>query len=144
MIRKYLFLLAGIGIFFFIAGCAGSKKAPKKYGTLRKNYHNLTSHYNAHFNADLKLKEGVEKLWDEQKDDYSQVLPPFKYGTSEDGGSIGPEMDAVTEKSTTAIQKHPKSQWVDDHYLLIGKANFYKKNFDEASKSFQYLSLIHI
>lgn len=34
---------------------------------------------------------------------------------------------------------HKKSKWVDDSYFLIGKSSFYKRNYEDALTTFQYI-----
>lgn len=77
--------------------------------------------------------------WDGQEDIFTELLPVFKYGNQQSVQSMAPSYDEIIKKSSIAIQLHPKSHWVDDSYLLIGKSNFYKGEYDESLKTFQYV-----
>jgi TolA-binding protein len=56
-------------------------------------------------------------------------------------------MDRAIEKSSLAIQRHSLffnkkeyNRWIDDCYLLIGKAQFYKQDYNSAKRTFEYLT----
>ena len=81
------------------------------------------------------------------KDDYNTLLPIFKYGDEEVAQTIYPEMDRAIEKCTKCISKHSIEErgtqyvkWIDDTYLLMGKAHFYKMDFGKAKDMFKYVS----
>jgi tetratricopeptide (TPR) repeat protein len=52
-----------------------------------------------------------------------------------------PEIDNkrdISEKDKALLEKKEYNEWVDDSYLLIGKARFYKHEFIEAESLFKY------
>ena len=55
-------------------------------------------------------------------------------------------MDKAIKKGSIVIQKHSMKikgkeycKWIDDNYFLVGKAYFYKGEFDEAIKTFSFI-----
>ena len=51
------------------------------------------------------------------------------------------ELDSVIYKATAGILLHDlRSDWVDNLYLLIGKAYYLRKDFDSASMTFQFIN----
>ena len=51
------------------------------------------------------------------------------------------ELDSVIYKATAGILLHDlRSDWVDNLYLLIGKAYYLRKAFDSASMTFQFIN----
>ncbi|PKP10697.1 MAG: hypothetical protein CVU09_05645 [Bacteroidetes bacterium HGW-Bacteroidetes-4] len=136
----------------------------KKNTVVTRSFHNLTSYYNVYYNGNEAFINGVKKIDKSFKDNYSLILPIFKYSNSEiTRGSFG-EMNRAIEKGSKCIQKHsirvkPKRKdakkqsqkdkdfynqnefvkWIDDSYLLIGKAHFYKHDFYAAIETFNYL-----
>lgn len=72
-------------------------------------------------------------------DDYTRILPVFKFPDENAAQSSQAAMDEIIKKNSIVIQLHEKSKWVDDSYFLIGKANFYKQSYAEALTSFQYI-----
>lgn len=136
----------------------------KKNTFVTRTYHNLTSHYNAYFNGKESLKEGVRKVNGSFVDNYTNVLLMFKYGDENNAKSVYPQMDKALKKGSKVIKRHsitvkPKRKqgvkrttkqkafyekpefcnWVDDSYLLLGKAHFYKHDFIPAREAFEYI-----
>jgi lipopolysaccharide biosynthesis regulator YciM/outer membrane protein assembly factor BamD (BamD/ComL family) len=48
------------------------------------------------------------------------------------------EKDDISEKERELLDRKEYNEWVDDSYLLIGKARFYKHEFKEAAALFEY------
>ena len=63
-----------------LSGCS-----TKKNTLTRRMFHNLTSHYNVYWNGEQSLKNGDKQLKTSVKDDYSQVLRVYNYGTNQWG-----------------------------------------------------------
>jgi len=119
----------------------------KKNTFTRRTYHNLTAHYNAYWNGNESFKEGLRTLDKNVKDNYTVVLPVYKYGNKQDAQSIFPNMDRAIEKSSKVIQRHSMYfsrkewvKWIDDSYLLIGKSYLYKKEFSSARRTFEFVT----
>ena len=108
-------------------------------------FHNLTSHYNIYWNGEKILKEGDKQLRDKVKDDYSKVLRVYNYGTQQDGMTMNSVMDRSIEKTAICVQKHSmkfggreRVKWIDDAYLVMGKAHFYKHDYVPARRTFDF------
>lgn len=119
----------------------------KKNTFTRRVYHNLTTHYNIYWNANESYKNGVNDLNKSLRDNYNKILPVRNYGSADDSRKIYSGMDRAIEKSSLAIQKHSMffnkkefNRWIDDCYLLIGKAQFYKQDYNSAKRTFDYLT----
>lgn len=125
---------------------------------MSRGYHNLTAYYNVYYNGNDAFKTGAEKVNKAYQDNYSVILPVFQYSNEEACRTAFAEMNRAIEKGSKCIQKHsitakPKEnkknkfdpdqkefvKWIDDSYLLIGKANFYKRDFYPAIETFNYL-----
>jgi len=118
-----------------------SEKSGEKKLTLPKRImQNTYTHYNYYFNANNKMKEIIEKAKSAFKDDYTTLLPFYNYtleGTSQQKGDI----DSVIYKCTAGILLHDlRNDWIDNLYLLMGKAYMFRKDFDSATQTFQYLN----
>lgn len=124
----------------------------KKDGFSYRVYHNTTAHFNGHFNAGESIKKGQVKLLEAHVEDYDSILPLFVYGTKETAKSAYPEMERAIEKSEKVIKRHtikdegkkgkkrPQfNKWIDENYMIIGKAHFYKRNFIKAEEVFQFV-----
>lgn len=119
----------------------------KKNTFTRRAYHNLTAHYNAYFNGNEALKEGVNELQKKAPDNYVNVLPVFNYGTKQDAQAIYTFMDRAIEKASIVIQRHSifikrveHVKWIDRSYLMIAKSYLYKQDYDLAIQTCDFIA----
>lgn len=138
---RYISLLFLVALTVSISGCSTKKK-----NFLSRGYHNLTAKYNVYWNGKESMKEGVAKLEKGHSDDYEEILEVFPIGTSETAKSVYTEMDYGIEKASLTIAKHSMLikgkeyvSSIDDSYMLIGKAHFYKRDFVQALEMFTYV-----
>ena len=129
-------------VLLLLSGCS-----TKKNTLTRRMYHNLTSHYNIYFNGELAIQEGEEQLRTAVKDDYTKVLRVYNYGTQQNGMAMNSTMDRALEKASICVQKHSMNfgsrervKWIDDAYLVMGKAHFYKHDYIPAKRTFDYVA----
>lgn len=134
-------MVVGVFLILFTESCS-----TKKNTFLTRNYHSITTHYNGWFNGNEALKEGVANLANSHQDDYTKILSIYKIGKPENSKSIYPQMDKAILKASTQIQKHSMlikgkehNRWIDDCYMLIGKAHYYKRDHYPALEMFQYV-----
>ena len=125
-----------------LAGCN-----TKKNTLTRRMYHNLTSHYNVYWNGEKALQDGDKQLKTAVKDDYTHVLRVYNYGTQQNGMSLNSTMDSALEKTSICVQKHSmkfgsreRVKWIDDAYLVMGKAHFYKHDYIPAKRTFDFVA----
>ena len=139
--NKTLRLLILFVISIVITSCS-----TKKNNFFSRSYHRTTAKYNGYFNGNESLKAGIKKLEENQKDNFSQIITVFKTGDLTKNQATHPYMNKAIEKGSIVIQRHSMNirgkeynKWIDDNYFLIGKAYFYKGEFDEAIKTFNYI-----
>lgn len=114
------------------------KTGNKKFTIPKRLYHNTVSEYNYYFNAHQKLNEIINHAKQNFKEDYTKLLPFYNYSLSETAKG---QIDSVLYKCTAGILLHDlRSDWVDQFYLLMGKAYFYRQDFDSAYQVFQYIN----
>ncbi len=130
-----------------IAACTN-----KRNTVVTRTYHNITSRYNGYYWATESIKDGVFKIEESYKDDYSKILPLFIYPNNESSKTIFPEMDRAIKKSSLVIQRHAiidkktkkevygAVRWIDDNWLVVGQAHFYKREFFSGIEIFDYVS----
>jgi tetratricopeptide (TPR) repeat protein len=126
--RLVLFAIALLGLM----GC-GRDTSFKKF------YHNTTAHFNGYFNALTKYEEAMQDIRNQHKDEFMEVIPVYVYGSPAAAANFYPQFDEVIKKCSNVIQNHEISNWIDDCFLLIGKAYFMKREYFEAIESFQYV-----
>jgi len=116
------------------------KTGEKKFTAPRRFIQNTTSHYNYFFNANNKINSVIEMARMASKDDYSKLIPYYSY-TLDNTAAQKNELDSVIYKATAGILLHDlRSNWVDNFYLLIGKAYYFQKEFDSATMTFQFIN----
>jgi tetratricopeptide (TPR) repeat protein len=116
------------------------------------------------FNGNDALKAGIKKIDAAYQDNYSLILPIFKFSDKEATRVAFADMNRVIEKGSKCIRKHSikvkptrkegKSRdakyqefydqnefvkWIDDSYLLIGKGHFFKHDYYPAIETFNYI-----
>lgn len=114
------------------------KSGNKKFTLPKRIYNNTVTHFNYYFNANQRMNEIVERASESHRDDYTQLLSFYDYDletTAQD------HIDTVLYKCTAGILLHDlRSDWVDNLYLLMGKAYLFRKDFDSAQHVFQYIN----
>jgi tetratricopeptide (TPR) repeat protein len=136
----------------------------EKNTSTSRAYHNVTLKYNIFFNANEAYKRGINRIVSQNTDNYNEILPVFIDSKEEFAGSAGGEMDKAIQKSSKGIKIHsitkkPEmknsgqmtkkdkeffdqkefNKWIDDCYLLMGKAYFIKRDYTQARHNFDYL-----
>lgn len=113
---------------------------PTRDRWLNRKWHTLTGHYNVYFNGEIKFIEAVEGYEKGVQNDFSKILPI--HITPDEGAAKGmtSAMDEVIKKASKSIQMHTVGRYTDDSYLLMAKAQFYKRDFFAALEGFQYIN----
>ena len=116
------------------------KTGEKKFTIPRKLYQNTVTHYNYYFNANNRLREVVAAAKGTFKEDYSQLLPFYNYSLNATAENKT-ELDSIVYKCTAGILLHDlRNSWIDNMYLLLAKAYFFRKDFDSAAYTLQYIN----
>ncbi|MGN6435955.1 MAG: hypothetical protein ACTHMM_05450 [Agriterribacter sp.] len=111
-----------------------------RYTYPRRVLQSMSTHYNFFFNANIKIENVVSGAKQGFKDDYTELLPFYNY-TLDATAAQKTELDSVLDKCNAGILLHDlRNEWIDDMYLLMGKAYFLKKDFDSAAITFQYIN----
>lgn len=147
-----------LGLSLILTNCSVEKNTDTT-----RFYNSFTSRYNIYFNGYESFKAGLGKITNGYKDDYAEMLKVFEYSdpsiatlcSSDMERAIQKASKVITLKSITSkpetkdkrlpsdkekelLDKKEYNKWVDDSYLLIGKARFYKQEFNEAAAVFNY------
>jgi len=145
-------------VLVLLLGCS-----TKKNNLFTRQYHQLTTRYNVYFNGNEALKAGVQKMEQNHREDYTNLLPVFVSNNEQTRSVCNSDMDYAIEKAVKAIDVHsitakPKRRKNKDSrnyesfrkkkefnnqiakcYLLLGKAYFYKKKYAMANNTFRYI-----
>lgn len=119
---------------------------------MHRGWHNMNARYNGYYYSKENIKESVKKVEKASKDDFTKIIPLFIVTTNENAKNYYTDFDKTIKKSSTVIQRHaitnkktkeeiPNAcRWIDENYMLIGKAHFYKRDFFSALEAFDYVS----
>lgn len=139
--EKISSLLTLLVVLIIVGGCS-----TKKNTFTRRVYHNLTAHYNAFFNGEQALIKGVNKIEEQHSDNFNKILPVFRLADEKAAQSVIPKMDRAIKKAAKVVRKHSMefhgreyNNWIDDAYLLMGKAHFYKREYLLSKRLFNYV-----
>jgi tetratricopeptide (TPR) repeat protein len=123
--------------FLINEGCV-TKKRKKDTSKLGKFYHNMTSEFNGYFNANELMEFAMLDLQAAHVDNYTQLLELHDYVSVPDPKIVNQDMDKAIEKVTRVASLHEKGDWVDDCYVLMGKAQYLKQDYETAVETFEY------
>jgi TolA-binding protein len=126
-------------------------------------YQGMTARYNIYFNGYESFKAGLAKISRGYQDDYAEMLKVFEYSDPSTVPMCSSDMERAIQKASKLISlksitakpelkessqfsekdkelldRKEYNKWVDDSYLLIGKARFYKHEYNEATSIFNY------
>ncbi len=123
----------------------------------------MTARYNIYFNGYENFKLGLSKISNGYRDDYAELLKVFEFSDPATASLCSGDMEKAiqkasklislksitarpeikdnrepTQKEKSLLEMKEYNEWVDDSYLLIAKARFYKHEFREAATLFDY------
>ena len=124
--------------FFFLimlAGCSAERK-----NVVSKSFHNTTARYNAYFYANERMNEVEDAIEENHQNNFNDILKIFSDVDSSVIKNMKDVLDECIKKASIAIQRHPNSRWVDDCYIIVGKARYYQADFVNAIETFKYVN----
>lgn len=157
MKRFFLHTILLLLLVSLFAGCSTEKNTRAS-----RAFHNVTSKYNIYFNGNESLKEGLQAIDEGIENDYTRILPIYKSSDPSAAKMVKSDMETTVIKTSKLIEIHsitkkPKrkkrrtrkyqefasqeefNKWIDESYLLMGKAYFYQHNFVAAIDRFSYV-----
>ena len=105
-----------------------------------KVYHNTTAHFNGYYYANEEIKKIEGAILKNHTDDYNRILKLFPSFDSSLSKNFEKELEEAVKMASIAIQRHPNSKWVDDAYILVGKARMYELDWGNAIQTFKYVN----
>jgi tetratricopeptide (TPR) repeat protein len=124
----------------------------EKNTLINRSYHGLTARYNGYFNANELIRQSLTSFRGSLKENYYQVLPIDALPDEDQVVGLYPAIDTAIVKCTKVIQRHSMpsndrpslkkeehNQWIDENWSTIGKANFYRRDYESAMKGFAFV-----
>ncbi len=131
--------------FVFFSSCKSAKNKNKAFdkanGAIEeKEYNfrqNFTTKYNILYNSTLMLDDERESIFHGAKKNYQIRQTVFDEPQGE--GEAHKLMDSLIQKAYKIVNKKQESKYVNEAYLLIGKANYYKGAYHTSIEFFNHL-----
>ncbi|WP_254070828.1 lipopolysaccharide assembly protein LapB [Pedobacter sp. L105] len=111
---------------------------------MSRGMQNLTARYNYIYNSKVILENYGQQLNDTYKDNYNEILPVFTDPEKFSASTVfspslnDKALDKIIVKAQAIIADKVYSNYIDDAYLLLGKANYFKSNYFIAEEFFDY------
>ncbi len=130
------FTRLALGFLIFASACSSERDT-----FTNRTFHNITSHYNAYYLAEVKITNVENLVKSNYKEDYTQILPVFIPIDSASIESGADSLKSAKELASKAIEWHRISKWVDDSYYLLGKIDYLQAQFDDAQNTFKFVNV---
>ena len=144
-------------------GCSTHKNTAKS-----RFWQSFTAKYNTYYNGSLAYIDGALEKEKGNKDNYTELLPLYTVGNKQSRQLGKGNFDRTVEKMEKTIKQHSikaKPEWKKTRrktakdrewlsrreynpflwkaWLMMGKAQFQKGEFDEAAATFSYMSRLY-
>ncbi len=131
--------LLALGVIVVALTACGSGRRFGERGRVAQAYHNFTAHYNGFFNAEVLVEEAELQRIEGRQENYNKILPIFPaYTAAEGGGGASGGLDQAMEKVSVVVNIHRPSSYDDDSYLILGKAQLLKGEYETAEQTFAF------
>jgi len=136
-------------LFFFLIFSACSTE---KNTLINRKYHSITAKYNGYFNANELISQSMRSFKVSYKENFYDILPVERIPSEKEVVGLLPSLDTAISKCTKVIQNHSMpaikgfykkveyNTYIDENYLTVGIANYYKRNFEDATKNFEFIA----
>jgi tetratricopeptide (TPR) repeat protein len=114
--------------------------SPERNTWTSKVYHNTTAHFNGYYYALEEIEKVEDIILTSHTDDYNRILKLYPSFDSTLAKGFEKEIEEAIKMASVAIQRHPNSKWVDDAYILVGKARMYSLDWGNAVETFKYVN----
>ncbi|MBT1685401.1 type IX secretion system periplasmic lipoprotein PorW/SprE [Dawidia soli] len=133
--KNIVYYLVVLLTLILLNGCSSAS-----HSWTAKAYHNTTAHYNGYWYAREELDKIDQDIWAAYEDDYNRILRLYPPLDSAQAKGYDKEIQEAVKMASLAIQRHPNSKWVDDGYILVGRARFYSLDWGNSIQTFKYVN----
>ena len=124
----------------------------EKNTAINRAYHGLNAHYNGYFNAKELIRQSMNTYVSSRQEDYYSLLPIDPLPNQDEVIGMYPAIDTAISKckkvivnhsmpsnDRPALKKEEHNKWIDENWTTIGIASFYRRDYDNALKSFEFV-----
>lgn len=121
----------------FISCFVACSQFSSKRGAI--GFHNLSARYNAYFMAEQDLLNAEYEMKKAFKEDYNQILPILLPMDSILSIPVKPQLEDAIKKASIVAEKHQNSKWLDNSYIVLGKARLYMGEWPDGLEALRYV-----
>ncbi len=132
LLTKSTLALSVLGL---LLSCSAERK-----NLISKTFHNTTARYNAYYYAKEKINEIEAGLWEQNENDYNHVLKLYPKIDTSIASGYADKVEESVKMASLAIQRHKNSKWVDDSYILIGRARYLSVDYVNSIETFKFVN----
>ena len=152
-----------VAVVIIISACSTHKNNAKS-----RFWHSFNARYNTYYNGTLAYIDGSLEKEKGNKDNFTEIIPLYTVGNKNSRTLGSGNFDKAIEKSEKAIKLHSikkKPEWTKKRrktekdiewlgrkeynpmlwkaWMLMGRSQFYKGDFDAAAATFSYMSRLY-
>ncbi len=152
-----------VSVLLIVAGCSTQKNT-----ATNRWWQAFNARYNTYYNGSLAYIDGSLEKENGNKDNYTELLPLYTVANKGSRDLGKGHFDRAIEKSKKAIQRHSikrRPEWKKSRkktekdlewlsrreynpflwkaWMLMGRSQFHKGDFDEAAATFSYMSRLY-
>ncbi|MBP3512624.1 MAG: tetratricopeptide repeat protein [Prevotella sp.] len=160
---RHIAIIASAVLLLAAAGCSTQKNTGKS-----RWWHSFNARYNTYYNGSLAFIDGSLEKESGNKDNFTEMIPLYTVGNKASRDLGKTSFDRAIEKSEKTIKLHSikrRPEWTKNRrktakdiewlnrreynpflwkaWLLLGKSQFQKGQFDEAAATFSYMSRLY-
>ena len=150
-------------ILMIVSACSTQKNTAKS-----RWWHSFNAKYNTYYNGKLAYIDASLTKENGNKDNFTEIIPLYTVGNKQSRQLGSSQYDKAIEKAQKAIKQHSikkRPEWTKSRrkterdikwlnrreynpfiwkaWMLMGRSQFYKGNFDEAAATFSYMSRMY-
>lgn len=119
---------------------------------LSRGFNSLNAHYNGLFNANELLNQSLTAYRANLDENFYEIVPIDPVPNEKEVESYYSPIDTAISKCKKVITDHSMpsndrpakknaehNRWIDENWITIGKASFYRRDYDGAMKNFKFI-----
>ena len=133
-----------------VAGVLLVACSTQKNAFLNRTFHGMTAKYNGYFNANELLALSLTSTQKNRTENYFDLLPIQFVPSKEESKGMLAAIDTAVVKCSKVIRNHsmPSAEgnkeaefnpWIDENWITIGKAFYWRGDYQKALKNFQFV-----
>lgn len=139
-------------VIFTLVGLLSACSTEKNTGVNRA-YHYVTARFNGNFNANELINISLATYRDNLSEDYYNLIPLEAVPNATEVEAYYPAIDTAIAKVKIVIADHSMptndrpskknaehNNYIDENWITIGKAYYYRRDYDIALKSFKFIN----